>query len=141
MIIMKLGCGCAGPCNEMPAPQDLTVDAAAGLKEGKVKMNTPGLKQHPNPNHQVSPATAPTTATQLGPADKQLMGLTGAWEVIPITVDSGAVDTVGPKAVGQAFPILPTRESSLGLGYRAANGSPIRNFGERTIEGQTEDGQ
>ena len=29
----------------------------------------------------------------------------------------------------------------MGLGYRAANGSPIRNFGERTIEGQTNDGR
>ena len=85
----------------------------------------PGLKQHSNSNYQASPATAPTTATQLGPADKQLMGLTGEWEVIPIAVDSGAVDTVGPKASGKSFPILPTRESLLGLGYRAANGSPI----------------
>ena len=68
------------------------------------------------------------------------MGLVGEWEVIPITVDSGAVDTVGPKAAGKAFPIVPTRESQLGLGYRAANGSPIRNFGERAIEGHTEEG-
>ena len=50
------------------------------------------------------------------------MALTGEWEVIRITVDSGAVDTVGPKAAGKAFPIVPTRESALGLRYRAANG-------------------
>ena len=78
-------------------------------------------KQHQNFS-QVSPATASATATatQIGPSDKQLMGLTGEWEVIPITVDSGAVDTVGPKTAGNAFPILPTRESALGLGYRGS---------------------
>ena len=40
-----------------------------------------------------------------------------------------------------AFPIVPTRDSQLGLGYKAANGSPIRNLGERTVKGQTDEGQ
>ena len=45
------------------------------------------------------------------------------------------------KRSRQSISHCPTRESQLGLGYRAANGSPIRNFGERTIEGHTEEGQ
>ena len=73
--------------------------------------------------------------------DKEILGLTGEWQTIPVTVDSGAVDTVGPRSAGTEFPIVPTRESEMGIGYRAANGSPIKNFGERTLEGHTEDGQ
>ena len=30
------------------------------------------------------------------------------WEEIQITIDSGAVDTVGPKEVGVGFPVQPT---------------------------------
>ena len=58
-----------------------------------------------------------------------------------IGIDSGAVDTVGPKDIGLQFPIKPTKESELGLGYRAANGSPIKNYGERILKGQTTEGQ
>ena len=44
-------------------------------------------------------------------------------EVFPTTIDSGAVDTVGPKRVGEGFPITPTKESKMGIGYKAANGT------------------
>jgi len=33
------------------------------------------------------------------------------WEEVKITIDSGAVDTVGPKEVGKAFPAQPTEAS------------------------------
>ena len=72
---------------------------------------------------------------------KEVMGMDGEEEVFPITIDSGAVDTVGPKRVGEGVPINPTRESRMGIGYRAANGTPIKNHGERIIEGLTERGQ
>ena len=61
--------------------------------------------------------------------------------MVPITIDSGAVDTVGPTKVGEGFPITPTRESMMGIGFRAANGTPIKNHGERVIEGSTQGGQ
>ena len=69
------------------------------------------------------------------------MDMVGKTEGIPTTVCSGAAGTVGPTAAGRAFPTAPTQASQVGLGYRAANGSPIRTFGERTLEGQTSDGQ
>ena len=62
-------------------------------------------------------------------------------ETFPITIDSGAVGAVGPKKIGSGFPISPTRESAMGIGYRAANGARIKNHGERIIEGLTEKGQ
>ena len=72
---------------------------------------------------------------------REVMGMEGEEEVFPITIDSGAVDTVGPKRVGERFLINPTRESRMGIAYRAANGTPIKKHGERIIEGLTEGGQ
>ena len=55
-------------------------------------------------------------------------------------VDSGAVDTVGPKSVGRAFNIKETHAPHNGNNYVAANGSAITNYGERLIKGETENG-
>ena len=60
------------------------------------------------------------------------------WERIRVQIDSGAVDTVGPKSAGRAFPINPTKASKAGKHYIAANGSIIKNHGERVIKGETE---
>ena len=43
------------------------------------------------------------------------------WEEVKITIDSGAVDTVGQKEVGKAFPAQPTEASKKGMFYRAAH--------------------
>ena len=42
--------------------------------------------------------------------------LKGDWEVIPSIVDSGVVDTVGPKQAGSMFQIKPTEEYIAGIG-------------------------
>ena len=60
------------------------------------------------------------------------------WEKIRIQIDSGAVDTVGPKSAGKAFYIKPTKASKAGKHYIAANGSTIKNYGERIITGETD---
>ena len=36
-------------------------------------------------------------------------------EIAQVTIDSGAVYTVGPKGVGEGFPIAPTKESIMGI--------------------------
>ena len=71
----------------------------------------------------------------------EVMNFEAEDETVQVTIDSGAVDTVGPKKVGAGFPIVPTKESVRGIGYRAANGTHIKNHGERTIEGTTKEGQ
>ena len=50
-------------------------------------------------------------------------------KVIDVVVDSGAVASVAPKGL---FPgaLEPSAMSRAGRTYRAANGSPIRNFGQ-----------
>ena len=50
-------------------------------------------------------------------------------KVIEVVVDSGAVQSVAPKGL---FPgtVEPSAMSRAGRTYRAANGSPIRNFGQ-----------
>ena len=62
------------------------------------------------------------------------------FEHIRVQIDSGAVDTVGPKEVGRAFKIRETRASKEGRNYVAANGSNIKTYGERLIKGTTAEG-
>ena len=59
----------------------------------------------------------------------------GRWENIPIKVDSGAIDTVMPPNVAKYFGIHQTEMSRQGPGFRAANGSPIKHYGQKTLEG------
>ena len=44
------------------------------------------------------------------------------FEVIAVTVDSGAYNTVGPPKIGTYFNLAPTEASAQGKHYRAANG-------------------
>ena len=61
-------------------------------------------------------------------------------ETITVTVDSGAYNTVGPPNVGTHFEVKPTEASAAGRHYRAANGSVIRNHGQRVATGRTNEG-
>ena len=60
------------------------------------------------------------------------------WGILRIQIDSGAVDTVGPQSAGRVFPIKPTKASREGNNYIAANGSPVKNYGERLVKGGTD---
>ena len=59
----------------------------------------------------------------------------GEWERIPIKIDSGAIDTVMPTNVANHFKIQETNMSKNGPGFRAANGSPIKHYGQRVLKG------
>jgi len=78
-------------------------------------------------------------------ADEQtenvIMNVKGTWEKITFTGDSGAVDHVIMPETGKAFEIKETAASKAGFGFRAANGSPIKIFGERKLNGVTESGE
>ena len=62
------------------------------------------------------------------------------FEVVTVTADSGAYNTVGPTTAATHFKITPTEASSKGRHYSAANGSVIRNYGQRVITGRTNEG-
>ena len=64
----------------------------------------------------------------------------GDYEVVTVTLDSGAYNTVGPLKVGSYFPVKPTSASQAGRHYSAANGSVIHNYGQRVIRGKSEEG-
>ena len=55
-------------------------------------------------------------------------------------MDSGAVDTVAPKNVAQKFVLRETPASCRGIGFVAAHGSKIKNYGERKVSGYADDG-
>ena len=63
------------------------------------------------------------------------------WERIRVQVDSGAIDTVAPKEVASAFRVRETEASRRGLGFVAANGTKIKNYGEKQMVGYTDDGE
>jgi hypothetical protein len=65
----------------------------------------------------------------------------GNWEKITVTIDSGAVDSVGPKTMANDIPIRDTPASRAGLKYRAANGTTIDNLGEKSTQGITKQGK
>jgi hypothetical protein len=63
------------------------------------------------------------------------------WEKVRVQIDSGAIDTVGPRGVAKAFAMKETTMSKKGIGFVAANGSSIKNYGEKRVVGYTEDGE
>ncbi len=66
---------------------------------------------------------------------------TSGWERARVQIDSGAIDTVGPQEMARAFEMKETEMSRRGIRFLAANGSGIKNYGEKKVEGYTDDGQ
>ncbi len=58
-----------------------------------------------------------------------------------VRIDSGAIDTVGPMEIGRTFEMKETEMSKRGVGFVAANGSSIKNYGKKKIVGYTNDGK
>ncbi len=56
-------------------------------------------------------------------------------------IDSGAIDTVGPRYVAKAFEMKETEMSRRGIRHIAANGSSVEKNGEKKIADNTDDGE
>ncbi len=72
---------------------------------------------------------------EISPSDRPgeacpVSGVKG-WEKVRVQVDSGAIDTVGPKEVAKAFATKENVMSKKGLGYVAANWSRIKNYRQK----------
>ena len=74
------------------------------------------------------------------PSEINGVSATAGWEQVSVQVDSGAIDTVAPNNVGSELPVRKTKAANMGLGYVAANGTRIENYGERALKGFTDDG-
>ena len=66
---------------------------------------------------------------------------TPGWERIRVQTDSGAIDTVGPTEIAKACEMKDMIMSRRGIGFAVANGSGIKNYGEKKILGHTKDGE
>ena len=64
-----------------------------------------------------------------------VMIVQGQWERIAMNIDSGAIDTVMPPNIGNHFSTVETHASRNWPGFRAANGSPIKHYGQRILKG------
>jgi hypothetical protein len=71
---------------------------------------------------------------------RDIIQICKGWERLKVQVDSGAIDTVAPLDIASAFSVMKTRMSEAGVGFVAANGSKIENFGERQVVGYTDEG-
>ena len=60
------------------------------------------------------------------------------WRKLTLAVDSGAVDHVIKKDEVPFIPIVETEASKAGMCYTAANGSDIRNYGQKRMSGVNE---
>ena len=58
-----------------------------------------------------------------------------SWEKIRVKLDSGAIDWVFTPEAGEAFDTKPSIFSKYGINYTAANGTEIKNFGQKTLTG------
>ena len=58
------------------------------------------------------------------------------WERLKVMVDSEACATVGNKGTAAFYEIKPTSASRAGKDFTAANGTTIKNHGQRMIEGK-----
>ncbi len=63
------------------------------------------------------------------------------WERIRVQIDSGAIGTVGPRAIARAFETKETAVSRRDIGFVAARGSGIKDYGEKRVFGHTEDAE
>ena len=62
------------------------------------------------------------------------------WELLSITVDSGAAESVIPENRCTQYPTRDTERSLSGMQYQGADGSKIPNMGEKAVSGVTQDG-
>ena len=77
----------------------------------------------------------------VAPQISEVDNIEDGWERIPIKIDSGAIDTVMPPGVARHFATKETEHSKHGPGFRAANGSPIEDFGQKVIKGVSDEYQ
>ncbi len=77
---------------------------------------------------------------QLNVVEEALRSIQGEWELLPVNVDSGAIDSCMPKDKCHQFKIGPSEMSSKGAKYVAANGTEIDNIGQRDVKGMTSEG-
>ena len=59
------------------------------------------------------------------------------WELLEVTIDSGACDHVIPHGMAKRFKLFETDESRNGKGFSAANNSVIKNYGTKRVSGLT----
>ena len=65
----------------------------------------------------------------------------GSWEVLKVTVDSGASDSVGPLDLAPGVPRRETEVSRRKLEYTVANGGKVVNKGEKEVPMITAEGE
>ena len=63
------------------------------------------------------------------------------WERVRAQIDSGAIDAVDPREIAKALETKEMEISNRGMGYVAANGSCIKNYGEKKVVGYADDGE
>ena len=56
------------------------------------------------------------------------------WELLELTVDAGAAETICPAAVAKGIPTEPGEKFRMGASYTCASGKPLPNLGEKRCD-------
>ena len=114
MKLCSMGCGCPGVRCDVEAPPGITTKGSCQAWEESLEaQEEEALARGPDKESAKGPG-ANAERSKRG-EEREVMGLEDDEDVFPTTIDSGAVDTVGPKKVGEGFPIHPTTESVMGI--------------------------
>ena len=81
-----------------------------------------------------------TGICQFDKSDEEQDKRHGSWEKIRVQFGSGAFDWVIPKDMVSGIPVIETESSKAGVCYVAANGTDIKNYGDKTIQGYSDEG-
>lgn len=118
----------------------LKVDEMNRAKVNKLKSAIINPAEVEKINRRIEASTR-KVADVLKQSENVIMNVKGAWEKIAFTGDSGAVDHVITKEAGSASEVTETAAPKAGFGFRAANGTPIKIYGERRLNGVTAGGE
>jgi len=56
------------------------------------------------------------------------------WELLELTVDSGAAETICPASAAKGIPTEPGEKFRMGASYTCASGKPLPNLGEKRCD-------
>jgi len=90
------------------------------------------------PNYNLEYERSPKLKTTISEKCIYNIGKDGEWHKVTFTGDSGAVDHVMKKNEATWIPLKPTAMSKAGIGFTAANGTKMPNYGGRMLTGETE---
>ena len=92
------------------------------------------------PRHEAKIAAPLNALSTIEPRPVCVVQEETGWELLEMTVDSGAPETMIPPQAVEVAPTAPSESSKRGVVYEVANGERVPNLGEKRFRASTEEG-